>query len=608
MKRQRQAGIWNLRKVPDAKCRISNIKFIILASIGFLLVSLSVCASANAASLYFSPASGSHKTGETFTVNVLVSSPEQTMNAASGVISFPPDKLEVSSLSKTGSIFSLWVQEPSFSAVAGVVNFEGIVLNPGFVGTDGKIFAINFKSKAAGNSSLNFASGSVLANDGKGTNILTNLGSADFSLTAVVSPTPQTTAPVSTSPEITKPAAGVPQTPIVTSPTHPDQEKWYSNNKPKFTWPLSGDITAVRLLFNKNPTSQPTVLYSEPINEKQLDEVTDGIWYFHCQFKNVKGWGGISHFKFQIDTKPPEPFKIQVIDGQETDNPRPTILFDTVDTLSGVDYYKVKIGDSTIGSLSYEEKKANPYTLQPQTPGEKTILVQAYDKAGNYSVGIEEIVIKPLQPPQITDYPQKLQAGDSLFIKGRSPYLNADVTFWLQRDKEEPKSQIVPVDKDGGFVFVAGERMTSGVYKIWAELTDERGAKSTPSEKITLVVESSKLWSAGSKLITWLAVVVPLVGLVFLLVFLLWYIKNKFAAWKKNVRQETREAQETLHRSFELLREDIQKQVEMLEKTKGKRQLTKEETEILKQLNKNLTKTEKTVQEEIKDIVKGVRP
>jgi len=59
-------------------------------------------ATVQAATLYFSPSSGSHAVGDTFSVNVYVSSADQAMNAASGIITFPQDKLEVTSLSKTG--------------------------------------------------------------------------------------------------------------------------------------------------------------------------------------------------------------------------------------------------------------------------------------------------------------------------------------------------------------------------------------------------------------------------------------------------------------------------------------------------------------------------
>ena len=97
----------------------------------------------------FSPSSGEYAVGGVFSVSVYVSSADQAMNAASGAISFPPDKLEVISLSKTGSIFTLWVQEPLFSNSSGAVNFEGIALNPGFTGIGGKLITVNFKAKAA---------------------------------------------------------------------------------------------------------------------------------------------------------------------------------------------------------------------------------------------------------------------------------------------------------------------------------------------------------------------------------------------------------------------------------------------------------------------------
>lgn len=138
--------------------------------------------SANAASMYFSPSAGSYEVGKTFSVNVYVSSADQAMNAASSIISFPADKLEVISLSKTDSIFTLWAQEPSFSNSAGTINFEGIMFNPGFKGLTGKLLTINFRVKASGSVLLSFLSGSVLANDGQGTNILTSFDNTQVNL------------------------------------------------------------------------------------------------------------------------------------------------------------------------------------------------------------------------------------------------------------------------------------------------------------------------------------------------------------------------------------------------------------------------------------------
>src|SRR3989338_12449 len=89
---------------------------------------------AQAASLYFIPASGSYEVGSALPVSVYVSSEDEAMNAVSGVVTFPADKLEISSLSKASSIFNLWVQKPTFSNTSGTVTFEGVVLNPGFRG------------------------------------------------------------------------------------------------------------------------------------------------------------------------------------------------------------------------------------------------------------------------------------------------------------------------------------------------------------------------------------------------------------------------------------------------------------------------------------------
>ncbi len=120
--------------------------------------------------------------GETFSVRIMVSSPRQAINAISGVLSYPSDKLQVTSVSKIGSVLSLWVQEPSFSNSKGTVTFEGVVPNPGFSESNGRVLAVNFKVVGTGTADVKLSSGSILANDGYGTNVLKTLGSASFTL------------------------------------------------------------------------------------------------------------------------------------------------------------------------------------------------------------------------------------------------------------------------------------------------------------------------------------------------------------------------------------------------------------------------------------------
>ena len=557
---------------------------------------------AEAATLSFSPSFGSHASGNTFSVGVFVSSADQAMNAASGAVSFPADKLEVISLSKTGSIFTLWVQEPSFSNSAGTINFEGIVLNPGFTGSAGKAITINFKAKAAGAAAVNFSSGSVLANDGKGTNILASLGSAQFSLAAAASTAPSSVSKA-TAPFVVPSALSAPK---ISSPTHPDQTEWYAKKDAKFTWPIPDGATRVRLLVGKIPLAIPTVVYSPAISEREVTNFEDGIWYFNAQLRNAGGWGEVAHFKLQIDTQPPKPFAIKFIDGVKTENPKPTVVFDTTDALSGLDYYKIKIGEGDFSFVAPEIVKTNPYTFPPQSPGKRNILVQAFDKAGNYTTAVEEFEILPISSPRITEYPKEMRNEELLVVRG-STHPNSQVTIWLQKEGEEPKSFVVQSNQDGKFAYLAEDKLKEGSYKMWATVTNAQEAQSLPTEKINIEVLQPTIFRAGTVAISFLIVAIPVAALLFALIFVVWFSLYKISLFKKRVRKEVREAESAIHKSFDALKKNMREQMRMLEKARTKRQLTEEEGEIIKQFKKDLADAETFVNKEIQDIEKTIK-
>ena len=576
--------------------KISKIKILTSAIFAFAFLAITP-QFVHAANLYFSPSSGSHAVGTTLSVSVYVSSADQAMNAASGVVSFPQDKLEATSLSKTGSIFSLWVQEPSFSNSGGTVNFEGIVLNPGFTGAVGKIITINFRVKTAGQVPLTFSSGSALANDGKGTNILTGLGDAAFSLGGAVPPT---------APEATTPGEpGTPQAPEISSPTHSDPTKWYPVDTAKFVWALPSDVIGARLLVGRIPNAVPTITYIPAISSRELDKLEDGIWYFSVRLRNDAGWGSISRFRFQIDTEKPTRFDISEVERGDLTDPLAKFIFDASDKTSGIDHYKIQIGNES--PQVWRDDGSHRYETPALGPGSYTLIAKAVDKAGNSLVNSTEFVIEALEPPTITDYPRELASGEILSIKGKTKYSDAEVNIFLQHEKDEPKSYSVKSDKDGKFAFVAEDRLSSGIYTAWAEVVDERGARSTPSEKVTIAVEQPVFLRIGSWAVGFLSVVIPLIALVLLLVYLAWHWWHKFAIMRKRVKKEIREAEHALHKAFDLLKEVIREQIKMLEKTKTKRQLTEEEEKIIKRLKNDLDDAEKFVRKEIEDIEKEVR-
>jgi hypothetical protein len=155
--------------------------FFLLPSNFYLLSpNLASAQTTQSATLLFSTPSAQVTEGQKFTVNVEVNSGGQSINAVSGTVSFPGNLVHAISLSTDNSIIKLWTQEPKLRA--NDILFEGVILNPGFEGTNGQVFSITFEAIASGTVNLNFNDGAILANNGLGTNVLASLGSANFNI------------------------------------------------------------------------------------------------------------------------------------------------------------------------------------------------------------------------------------------------------------------------------------------------------------------------------------------------------------------------------------------------------------------------------------------
>ncbi len=553
-----------------------------------------------AADLLFSPSLSNYKINDKFSLEVVVSSPNQSLNAVSGTITFTPDKLKVISLSKKNSIIDFWIRPPSFSNSKGQIYFEGIIFNHGFQGKRGKILTINFEAKSSGIFKINFQKGAILANDGKGTNILENLGEATISISALSTNLPSSDKETTFLDQNT---TDVPLAPSIFSLTHPDPEKWYANNQPIFHWTLSPDITAVRLLINKLPRSLPKITYSPPISSKKVSqELDDGIWYFHLQLKNKHGWGGITHYKFQIDTQKPEVFEIKEIPREDQTEPWAIFQFEAHDNLSGIDHYKIRINNQK--EIIWRDNQEHLYQTPVLEPGDYILLAEAVDQAGNSLANSINFSIKPLPAPQIIESPLYLNLGEVVVIKGKTIPLSK-VTLWVKREKEEPEKYFTSSDENGNFIFVSKDIFNQeGGYQLWAQTTDKRGAKSALSKKITVVVQRPFFIKIGTLALNVLTILASLLGLIFLLVLFSLFSWRKIITIKKRIKKEAGEAEKTLYQTFNLLKKEIDKEINLLKTTKKKRKLTKEEEKIMNNLKANLRKTKKLLKKEISDIKK----
>ena len=172
---------------------------------------LTVAHSAHAATLSLIPSNSNVSVGNIITLNVMVNTEGVAINTSDAVIQCPTDILQVLSVSKSNSIFSLWVLDPQFSNTDGQVSFNGGITNPGFTGTNGNLISITFRAKKAGTASVLISDSSVRANDGLGTDVLTSKKNATLVITTPVVPTTHTTP---AAPPPTKPSTPVQKSPV----------------------------------------------------------------------------------------------------------------------------------------------------------------------------------------------------------------------------------------------------------------------------------------------------------------------------------------------------------------------------------------------------------
>ena len=143
-----------------------KIFFIVIAV--FLLVGISAKA---ATTLSLVSDSQQVYAGDTFTVDLTISSPNKSVNTVDGTIVFDKNILQVESIDTGASVFSLWPVTPIFDNANRQIKLTGGVPN-GFQGQNGEVIQIHFRAENTGTAKIDFLDTfSVLLNDGLGTKI-----------------------------------------------------------------------------------------------------------------------------------------------------------------------------------------------------------------------------------------------------------------------------------------------------------------------------------------------------------------------------------------------------------------------------------------------------
>lgn len=539
--------------------------------------------------------------GDAFAVQVLASSPTQSVNAVSGELTFSSDKLKVISVSKAASVMSLWVQDPSFSNTAGTVDFAGVILNPGYTGGAGNVITVNFKAINSGSAKLGFSSGSLLANDGNGTNILSTLGTAQYAIG------------ISGNVPAVVPSSGIPA-PTITSTTHPDPTKWYTSDSPQFSFSFPSSATALKLLFDKQPASAPTNLYEPVIITKTLMGVSEGVWYMHASYKTDAGWSDTANFRVNIDHTLPSTFVISDPVGRDTTISAVRLGMSATDAVSYIDHYELSIDNGTY--TTWKDDGGGIYTTPELLPGTHTIRGRAVDAAGNIAYASLDFPVTGLPAPTISDYTKDISGSQPIFVKGTATPGFIVRLFVLDSNGAPVKVSESTVASDGSFnlawqpdgtKLAQGGLMSPGLHSMIVYGWSISDQVTNGSPKLPIVVSGSTISQIGTGLFDFLVVVVPIIALLLLLLLLILHGVRKARDFRKEIRTEAAAAESVLHQAFAGMRENLEKYVETLENASAERRLTDEERTLVKAMKQNLDDAEKIVGKEIVVVEETVR-
>ena len=118
-----------------------------------------------AADLFFGAKTNEARVGEQFEIKFFVNTPEESVNAFEGEITFPSDLVRLKDIRDGNTIVNFWIEKPK--ARDNTIVFSGVTPG-GFNGRNGLIFSAIFEAKKEGVAKFGVNDARTLRNDGIG--------------------------------------------------------------------------------------------------------------------------------------------------------------------------------------------------------------------------------------------------------------------------------------------------------------------------------------------------------------------------------------------------------------------------------------------------------
>ncbi len=317
--------------------------------------------------LALAPEFGLFSVGQEQRVQVQLTSGGEPINAVHLALSFNPQMVQLQDIFLINSLCDKkFILKKQVDNEKGKVNLSCLAPE-GFVGINGLVAELIIVPLRVGQFDLTFeADTQVLAHDGLGTNVLRVSSGGSYTVAY----------PNTDNHNLS-----------VFSYSHPNSARWYKNKNFHVQWDTRTSSKQIGFVVDQSPETIPSTGFVTT-TEANVIVSKDGTYYFHIVEQGNNPKLQTIHWKFLVDTTPPENVFIRSSADRVRQGEIVRFEFGGTDALSGVqaNYYVSMDGRMFVPSL---KKLYVPFLEK----GSHTITLRIFDNAGNFQDASKTIFV-----------------------------------------------------------------------------------------------------------------------------------------------------------------------------------------------------------------------
>ena len=238
--------------------------------------------------------------------------------------------------------------------------------------------------------------------------------------------------------------------PLVISPSHPIEEKYYSNRDIRLNWEINQGIMAHYYLLDQNESTIPTAStgsYTTSTNVT-FTNIADGTWYFHIVSENELGEVGTSPSNYQINIDTSAPNVSSTSHSNQTQwyqNNDPSLEWGVLhpDSIAGHYYSFDKVENTVPTNLTGTYTTSNFTSFNDIDDGTWYFHIVSVDTLGNLgNIGHYRVNVDTTAPEPVTNINATSKKHGNILLGWEEPYDAASGVYYYEIYRSEISGQI----------------------------------------------------------------------------------------------------------------------------------------------------------------------